>query len=519
MLVPHRRLSHMLSVTLSLALLLACGAAAHATAGEMDVYVPVGSLAEVDRLSEAGFIVRNRSELLVVLSVTPDEAERLRAMGHVFWPVPEAPVEAPDADKSDIAYYTYTTMTADLERFAAEHPDICRLYSLGQSVQGLEIWALLITSDPDVREPKPAFKYVATMHGDEPVGTDLCMYLSELLLTGYGEDERLTRLVDETEIWIVPLMNPDGHLLNRRANFNFVDLNRDFPRFGTDFTGTLFDGTPLGAAGRQPETQHVMRWTADHRFVLSANLHTGALVVNYPYDDNGFPSGVYAATPDAELVRHLALTYADANPPMSASPVFHNGITNGGQWYVIQGGMQDWNYRYAGCIEVTLELSSVKRPAASLLPQFWEDNRESMLRYMEAVHMGARGFVTDRVTGAPLEAQVHAGDNPQPVGSHPEDGDYYRLLLPGEYDLHFSAPGYFTFTVHDVTVTEDAPARVDVTLSNGDINGDGAVNVVDLQLVINAALGIEVPYDTDIDGGGTRATDIQKMVNRVLAAD
>ena len=164
------------------------------------------------------------------------------------------------------------------------------------------------------------------------------------------------------------------------------------------FFDTQFNGGAFSDAGRQPEVAHVMQWTAENSFVLSANLHTGSLVVNYPYDDdNNLPSGADAPSPDDALFEELAHRYAVHNPPMYNSVVFEGGITNGCAWYTIDGGLQDWSYRYVGCMDVTLELSNTKWPAASTLPGYWEDNEASMLAYLESVHIGVRGLVRDRV--------------------------------------------------------------------------------------------------------------------------
>ena len=72
---------------------------------------------------------------------------------------------------------------------------------------------------------------------------------------------------------------------------------------------------------------------------------------------------------------------------------FPGGITNGARWYDVAGGMQDFNYVHSNCFEITLELGCCRHPAAADLKQEWADNKESLLRYMEAVHMGMKGLV------------------------------------------------------------------------------------------------------------------------------
>jgi len=429
---------------------------------------------------------------------------------------PEFPVFEPGAKGLGV-YHSYTSLTTELEAYAATYPGICRLYTTGQSVQGRELWAVLITDNPDIEEDEPEFKYVGSMHGDEPVGMELCLYFLDALLTGYGTDERITQIVDGTAVWILPLMNPDGLEIGWRYNASRLDLNRSFPAFPEDFSGTVFDDATLEPSEWPAEVAHVMQWTLDNSFVLSANLHTGALVVNYPYDDDNKGS-VDSPTPDDLMFEDVSRRYSIHNLPLWNSAEFEDGITNGAAWYSIDGGMQDWNYRYVACNEVTLELSNTKKPSASLLPTYWADNRESMLSYLEAVHMGVRGVVTDRDTGAPLWAEVTVADNAQPVFTDPDVGDYHRMLLPGTYNLDFSAPGHITRTVPGVVVSDGAAARVDVALADPDIDNDGVVGATDLQLVVLSILGNPPPYDCDLDGGGVSATDLQKLINVILTA-
>lgn len=337
---------------------------------------------------------------------------------------------------------------------------------------------MLITDDPNIQEDEPEFKYISTMHGDEPLGTEMCLYFIDMLLTTYDSNDRVAELVDNTAIWVVPLMNPDGLEANSRYNANGYDLNRTFPTYPGNFTGTMFDGEPLGDGGRPVEVRRVMQWTAENSFVLSANLHTGALVVNYPYDDDGKGS-VDSPTPDDLLFEDISRRYSVHNVPMWNNPQFADGITNGAAWYSITGGMQDWNYRYASCNDVTIELSNNKEPPTSQIPTFWNNNRESMLSYAEAVHIGVRGIVTDRSTGQPVWAEVRIEGNSHPVFTDADVGDYHRMLLPGTYNLIFDAPGYAQLLIENITVTAGPATRLDVELASVDLDDDGDVDLGD----------------------------------------
>ncbi|MCP4640709.1 MAG: hypothetical protein GY851_09765, partial [bacterium] len=97
----------------------------------------------------------------------------------------------------------------------------------------------------------------------------------------------------------------------------------------------------------------------------------------------------------------------------------------------------------------------------------------------------------------------------------------YRMLLPGTYTLMVSAPGYIPVTLTDVVVVAGAATHVDVALTpspyDADVNNDGVVNSLDVQLVVNAALGQTAAYDCDIDGNGdVDALDVQYVLNAEL---
>ncbi|MFH0982655.1 MAG: M14 family zinc carboxypeptidase [Planctomycetota bacterium] len=352
---------------------------------------------------------------------------------------------------------TYSEIGPALQTYETTYPNLCKRYDLGLSVGGRHLWAIRISDDVLVEEDEPEFKYIATMHGDEIVGTKMCMMLIDFLLTNYGTDPQATNIVNEVELWIVPLMNPDGYDRSPRSRYNNngVDLNRDFPE-GTE-------GDPNTTAGRQVETAVIMNWSFGRSFTQAANFHGGALVANYPFDNDGMGS-VYSPTPDDDMFIWISEEYSQYNLPMWNNPSFYHGITNGADWYAISGGMQDWDYRYMGGNEVTIELGNTKEPSASQIPTLWNDNRESMQAYIETTLIGIRGLVTDGVTGSPVLATVRVVGRDHDVYTDPDVGDYHRMLLPGTYSLTFTAGGYDSETRTNVVVTSGDATRLDVPM-------------------------------------------------------
>lgn len=109
-------------------------------------------------------------------------------------------------------YDNYDQMTTKLKQYEKEYPNLAKLHSIGRSVQNRELWAIEINKNSGNRSSlTPMFKYVANMHGDESIGRQLMIYLAEYLLRNYGTNERVTKLVDSTDIYLMPSMNPDGY--------------------------------------------------------------------------------------------------------------------------------------------------------------------------------------------------------------------------------------------------------------------------------------------------------------------
>lgn len=260
-------------------------------------------------------------------------------------------------------YLNYNETTAFVHELARNHSSLASVYSIGKSVHQRELWVLKISTDSrtghNVRTiGKPLFRYAANVHGNEALGRQLLLYLMEYLLTNYGIDGRVTRLLNTTEIHICPSLNPDGFEnategdcegsgpYSGRRNAHQVDLNTNFPNWQRDA-----DLTRL-LTGREPETLAAMTWMVTHPFVLSASLHGGKLVANYPYDSrppgqsvrlNEYEdgSGAEQPTPDDKLFRYLAKSYASKHLTMFKEPqcneYFQGGITNGAKWMLETG--------------------------------------------------------------------------------------------------------------------------------------------------------------------------------------
>lgn len=392
-------------------------------------------------------------------------------------------------EPSTIIQFTYQSnaqMMDILKRTAARCSDIATTYNIGRTVEGKDLLVIEFSSNPGQHELlEPEVKYIGNIHGNEALGRQLLIYLVQYICSEYQRgNQRIQTLVNTTRIHILPSMNPDGYDLafeevqdsndpqqedgarrigwtNGRVNAQNIDLNRNFP----DLTSIAYkrrrqkvfrtDHIPIPDSywfGKvAPETYAVMKWIRSIPFVLSANFHGGELVISYPYDfsKHPFENRMFSPTPDEKVFKQLARTYAYAHTMMGRNDTERCGgslgrtqhIVNGAQWYSFAGSMQDFNYLHTNCFEVTVELGCDKFPAEEELYTAWQENKEALLTYMESVHRGIKGIVTDEDGNAIKGARISVRGIRHDITTA-ENGDYWRLLSPGIHLVSAFAPGY-----------------------------------------------------------------------------
>lgn len=319
----------------------------------------------------------------------------------------------------DYSYPTFEAITKNLKQLAKKYSHIMTLKSIGKSVEGRDLWMVKISDNVTIDEVEPEFKYISSMHGDEITGRELTQFLIKDLLEAYGQNERITKLINNTELYIMPSMNPDGSNKRQRANANGQDLNRNFPDW--------VRGDDNDSSSRQPETIAVMNFQAKRNVSLSANFHGGAVVVNYPWD------ATYDLHPQDKLITAFSLEYANLNPAMRNSREFYRGITNGAAWYPLKGGMQDWSHFWYNDLQVTIELSDKKWPRYSNIPSFYNDNKASLLRFPELIHQGAGFKFSDKKMTGSVVIKSNSGKK---IGNYGFDkGEFYKVLDVGTYEF------------------------------------------------------------------------------------
>jgi len=250
-------------------------------------------------------------------------------------------------------YHTYDETNAAMDSIHNEHPEITTSrINVGTTLEGRTIWGMKISDNPEVDEDEPEVFFNGLIHAREPITIELLLYFMRYLTNNYGTDSLATYLVDNREIWVVPILNPDGYEYNyvndpggggmwrknRRdcgGGDSGVDLNRNWGyMWGYDDEGSspyCWDETYRGSAPfSEPETQSIRNFINSRQFRMCLDYHSFGMLLLYPWGYGPF------YTPDQNLFVALADT-------MSAL----NGHTPGTPWevlYSVNGGSIDWEY-------------------------------------------------------------------------------------------------------------------------------------------------------------------------------
>ncbi|HZK07339.1 MAG TPA: M14 family zinc carboxypeptidase [Bacteroidales bacterium] len=415
-------------------------------------------------------------------------------------------------------YPTYEAYISMMNQYAIEYPDLCQVFSIGQTTQGRQLMVAKISDNVGTREAEPQFLYTGTMHGDETAGYIILLRMIDYLLENYATNPEIAALVNNSEIWINPAANPDGTYAggnntvygSTRYNANNVDLNRNYP--------DPKDGPHPDGKAWQPETIAFMQMAEENNFVMSANTHGGSEVINYPWDTW---SRLHA---DDDWLYFVSREYADTvhvYAPTGYLTALNNGVTNGYQWYSITGSRQDYMTYFQQCRELTMELSNTKLLSPSQLPAHWNYNYRSMLNYMRQATYGVNGTVTDMVTGDPLAAMIsienHDADSSM-VFTSPVTGFYQRPIEAGSYNFTFSAPGHFPQTINNVQVSRYATVNLNVQLDAGTLIPDFSASATSVSMgstvnFTDLSYGNPVSWSWTFEGGQPATSTVKNPQN------
>lgn len=341
-------------------------------------------------------------------------------------------------------YHTYAQVCSSMYALRNQYSNITKLETLGLSTLNRIILAMKITDNPQIEEPEPEIRLVGAHHGNEKISTEITLSFLKFLLENYGTNPQVTHLVNNREIWIIPILNVDGHVNNSRYNGAGYDLNRDY--------GYMWQGnTP--SPWSQPETRAIQKHSQNNNIVLEYEYHSTASYVNYLWDYH--PKD----PPDSSYIISISQEYADSTYGSATTRLTK---INGFDWYVARGSAQDAVFGIWGGIGTTIETQQPSQQAR--IDSICLANRRALLAMITRAGWGISGTVKDSITQQPLFAMIKF-TNPKrwPVYTDKSFGDFYKMVPAGTYTFTVFANGYEPKT-YTVNVSNTGAVYLDINL-------------------------------------------------------
>ncbi|HPN40141.1 MAG TPA: M14 family zinc carboxypeptidase [Candidatus Cloacimonadota bacterium] len=487
----------------------------------------------------------------VYLDLVVDEAE-LAALklqnGSWYVTQTEAQLRETLTARRDIpGYRDYDQMVSELMQLQAIYPNLVQVSTIGSGWGSIysqtvpyytgfdhDLWAVKVSANVSQEEDEPAFYFVGEHHAREPISTEVCMEILIHLVENYGSNPEVTSFLDNSQVWIVPLLNPDGHKIvidqtdvwwrknirdnNNNQEFNTddssgmgpdgVDINRNYGyRWGyLSATDNMQMPTYHGPyAFSEPEASAFADFISSRRFLAGVSYHTYGQYVLYPY---GFVGDINA--PDKVELQALATDMANVILKQGSTTQHYDAMPSW-QLYPVSGSSDDWIYGTTGSFAYTIEMATQFIPNQNQMQQIITQNLNgAMMLLRRSQKKMLTGHVTNAETGAPIPARVWIdGYDNHPLGFAPICADstfgrYYRLLPPGQYEVRYFLPGFYPQT-RTVVVTADAVSVEDVQLTPSQpmelfiqVRGDFFGGVSEAQLVFDQ--DPEHVYTTDSAG-------------------
>ncbi len=303
----------------------------------------------------------------IIAAVDYDKVAEIEGLGFTVevisddaWNVLD-PQGAPPSKGTFGSYHTYAEVESILR--AMESSGAAKVYDIGDSVEGRDIWAIRISDNPTVDEDEPSVLFVGCHHAREWISVEVSLYIAKYLTDNYATDPEIQSMVDNQEIWIVPVLNPDGYEYTRTTNRGWrknrrnnggsygVDLNRNYGyNWGYDNNGS--SGNPGDndyrgpSAFSEPETQALRDLCLAHEFRSMITYHSygGEVACTWGYTFD--PSLDFCR--DRQIANVMESLMNEVNGAGYTSPNTYPYLTN--------GDTTDWTYGNFRIPSFTIEL-------------------------------------------------------------------------------------------------------------------------------------------------------------------
>ncbi|MEE9151816.1 MAG: M14 family zinc carboxypeptidase, partial [Thermoplasmata archaeon] len=288
-------------------------------------------------------------------------------------------------------YHTYDEMVSEIQGIEINHSSIVKLHNLTTTFEGKTVWAIKVSDDPQINDSaEPDVLFTAGQKANSLISVEIALYLLNYLTNNYGNDSFVTELVNNREIWIIPMLNPDGHEYigngtedwekNKRDNVG-VNLNTNYgSEWGLDDHSSDDTGSQY-YHGEGPfseiETRAIKGLVESQDFVLSLSFSSFGETITYPW---GYTN---SSTPDEYLLHEIAsdmAMYSDYN------------LQQSGELYINHGNMDDWLYNNASVLPFTFLVGDENIPDETQIEDIVHKNIPSCLYLIDIADDPNRAF-------------------------------------------------------------------------------------------------------------------------------
>lgn len=387
------------------ALLLGLLAPGGATAEPVyDLYeIPnVRTAQERSEIAATGVAIDHVGADSVLVTGSVDDMVELHGLGYT-----SMPRELPQTFASpDPGYTTYPELLEVIDEVVAENPDLASQQVFGQSHEGRDLIAVKISGNVSVDEDQPEVLFVHSQHAREHLTVEMAVYLMRLFTDGYGQDERVTGLVDSREIWILPNVNPDGSEYdmagdtwrnwrkNRQPNEGSsavgTDMNRNWAYNWGCCGGSSGNPSSITYRGAAPESAPEVEAVADfvrsrvvdgeQQITSAIDFHTYSELILWPfgYTYDEVTEGMNREEYDTHRALGEYMAEANGYIPQQSSDL-----------YVTDGSINDWLWADQGIVNYTYEMYPRSPwdggfyPPSSVIERETARNEEAVLRLLD----------------------------------------------------------------------------------------------------------------------------------------
>jgi carboxypeptidase T len=278
-------------------------------------------------------------------------------------------------------YHTYQEMTDELHSLQMNHSDIMSLTSIGKTYEGRDLWMVKLSDNPNQDEAEPGVLFMGAHHGNEKPGYEVCLFFIQYMVEQYENSSlpEIRNAIDTTQIYIIPMVNPDGVEADTRKNCApnhgpfgrsktitsyGVNLNRNYDDpwflayiFPVSYSlPFILPDSSFNYRGPYPfsenETQAVRNFAEAHNISISVSYHSYGEFIIYPWMHTS------KQTVDEPLFRSVGENISLINHYELFVKTYHLISRYGGTL----GSSENWLYREKGTIAYTMELCAERTP-------------------------------------------------------------------------------------------------------------------------------------------------------------